>query len=133
MMWVCLECGARQADAGACSACHKGDVMDARREDIRELMRDIDIRLGDKREAIVRWAGVGIGCGVIFACWLIPGYWGLRGRLYPGLPFLFDQWALMILLAFGVIKLAGRFKSPKRFPYLDDASLQIRDEVAPTR
>src|SRR5215813_4203245 len=107
MMWVCVECGARQAEAGACAACGKGEVMDARREDIRELMRDIDMRLSDKRDAIVRWVGVIAGCAVVFGCWLIPGYWSLRGRLYPGLPFLFDQWALMILIAFGVIKLVG--------------------------
>src|SRR4051812_8260147 len=96
--WVCLDCGARGSEPGTCAACGKGELMDGRREDIRELMRDVDLRLGLKREAIVRWVGVGIGCGLIFACWLIPGYWALRGTLYPGIPMLFDQWILMILV-----------------------------------
>lgn len=100
--------------------------MDSQREDVRELMRDVDLRLGLKREALVRWLSVAIGCGVIVACWMIPGYWQLRGSLYPGLPALFDQWLLMILIAFGLTKLLGRNK-PQRFPYLDGDTLAIRD------
>ena len=125
MTWVCLDCGARQDAAGPCNACHAGDVMDARREDIRELMRDIDMRLTDKREARIRWIGVICGMGIIFGCWLIPGYWAMRGRLYPGIPMLFDQWALMALIGFGIIKILERLTASRRFPYLDD-NLEIR-------
>jgi hypothetical protein len=99
--------------------------MDTRREDVRELMRDIDMRLSDKREARIRWIGVICGMGIIFGCWLIPGYWALRGTLYPGVPMLFDQWVLMAVIGFGIIKILERVTASRRFPYLDD-NLQIR-------
>ena len=47
--------------------------------------------------------------------------WGLRGALYPGLPFFADQWGLMILIAFLVMKLGKKVVGHKpRFPYLNE-------------
>ena len=116
--WVCLDCGARQPAAGKCGACGADEMHDMSSENVRELMRDIDQRLRDRRETLSRWLGVVIGVGVIFALWLVPGYWSLRGAVYPGLPFLFDQWIFMALLGFGVMKLLERALARPRFPYL---------------
>ena len=81
--WVCLDCGARQPAAGKCAACGADETHDMGRENVRELMRDIDQRLHDRRETLSRWLGVVVGVGVIFALWLVPGYWSLRGTVYP--------------------------------------------------
>jgi hypothetical protein len=118
--WVCIECGNRQADAGTCR-CGGGELLDARREQVRELMADIDRRASDRREATIRWAAVVLGAGIIVALWLVPGYWYQRGRLYPGLPFLADQFAFMIGLAILFLTLGKRvFGHRPRFPYLDE-------------
>lgn len=122
--WVCIDCGARQDEQGACAACGHADTLDARDERVRELMRDVDLRLSDRREARLRFLGVGIGMVTVFALWAVPGYWSLRGSVYPGLPMFFDQWALMAVIGFGVIKIGERLVTARRFPYLrDDLSM----------
>lgn len=118
--WVCIDCGARQDDKGACAACGHADTLDARDERVRELMRDVDMRLADRREGRLRFLGVGVGMAIVFGLWMVPGYWGLRGRVYPGLPLLIDQWFLMALIALGVIKGGEKLFFKKRFPYLRD-------------
>lgn len=119
--WVCIECGGRQADEAACRRCRNTEVLDARKEQVRELMADVDLRLGDAREAKLRWGGVAIGVGLVFALWMVPGYWGLRGALYPGLPFFADQWGFMIVIAFLVMKLGKKLVGhTPRFPYLNE-------------
>jgi hypothetical protein len=117
--WVCIDCGARQEDKGSCRACGHEDTLDARVENVRDLMRDVDLRLADRRESRLRFLGVGIGMAIIFALWTVPGYWGLRGTIYPGLPLFIDQWALMAIIAFGVIKGGEKLFFKKRFPYLN--------------
>jgi hypothetical protein len=116
--WVCIDCGARQDDKGACAACAHEDTLDARDERVRDLMRDVDMRLTDRREGRLRFLGVGIGMAIVFALWMVPGYWSLRGKVYPGLPLFADQWMLMALIAFGVLKGGEKLFFKKRFPYL---------------
>jgi len=119
--WVCLDCGGRQDAAGACRACNADEVLDARKEDVRGLMADVDLRLGDRREARIRWTAVVIAIAIIVVAWMVPGYWSLRGVIYPGLPFLVDQWAFMAILGLGILKLGERvFGHQKRFPYLNE-------------
>lgn len=121
---MCIDCGARQDDKGACKACGHEDTLDANDVKVRELMRDVDMRLGDRREARLRFLGVGVGMVTVFALWAVPGYWSLRGTVYPGLPALFDQWALMAVIGFLVSKGAERLFTKRRFPYLrDDLSM----------
>lgn len=118
--WVCIDCGARQAAQGRCAACGHEDTLDARDERVRELMRDVDLRHGLRWEGRLRFLGVAVGMAAIFGLWLVPGYWDLRGKLYPGLPLFADQWAFMALIAFGVIKVCEKRLVKKRFPYLRD-------------
>ncbi len=117
--WVCIDCGARQAESGPCRACGKGDTLDARLEQTRELMYDVDLRIAQKAEGRARMIGVVVGCGLIFGLWLVPGYWGLRGTIYPGLPFFADQWGAMAVIGFLVSKVLEKRLAKKRFPYLD--------------
>jgi hypothetical protein len=117
--WVCIDCGGRQDDAGTCLACGHEDVLDARKEDTRQLMHDVDRRLADRREDRLRFLGVGLGMATIFLLWLVPGYWSVRGTVYPGLPFLFDQWIFMALIGFAILKLGKRVFKTSRFPYLN--------------
>jgi hypothetical protein len=122
---VCIECGGRQAEPGTCAACGAEDTLDAREERVRELMRDIDLRRGLRFEARSRVIGVGLGMLIVIGLWLVPGWWSLRGRLYPGLPLFADQFALMIAIAWGTSKLFERLRPPPRFPYLrDDLTLE---------
>jgi hypothetical protein len=122
--WVCIDCGARQDNEGACAACAHENTLDAREDRVRELMRDVDMRLTDRREGRLRFVGVGLGMALVFALWMVPGYWSLRGRVYPGLPLLVDQWFLMAVIAMGVIKGGEKLLFKKRFPYLrDDLSM----------
>lgn len=117
--WVCIDCGARQDDKGACAACGHADTLDAHDERVRELMRDVDLRLALRREGRLRFLGVGVGMVIVFALWMVPGYWGLRGAVYPGLPLFADQWMLMAVIAMVVIKGGEKLFFKKRFPYLE--------------
>jgi hypothetical protein len=100
-----------------CAACQHDDTLDARKEDVRVLMRDVDQRLADRRDGRMRFVGVIVGMAIVFGLWLIPGYWSMRGTVYPGLPMLFDQWILMAVIGLGIVKLGGKLGKP-RFPYL---------------
>ncbi|CAN5903968.1 hypothetical protein BH11MYX3_BH11MYX3_21540 [soil metagenome] len=118
-LWVCIDCGARQLADGTCTACSHEMTLDTRDEKVRELMRDVEDRLTRQRESRYRFVGVVIGMTVIFGLWAVPGYWGLRGRLYPGLPIFADQWMFMVLIGLGLSKLLVKHVGRKRFPYLD--------------
>ena len=118
MDWVCIECGARQAEAGRCKACGKDDVLDSRVEKTRELMYDVDLRLGMARETRFRFIGVGIGMAVVFLLWTVPGYWAWEQMV--ALPFLADQWLMMAAIGFGVMMGLKKMFDKKRFPYLTD-------------
>jgi hypothetical protein len=119
-VWVCIDCGGRQPDPGACRACRATDTLDTRSEQVRELMRDVDLRLALRRDARCRVIGVGVAMVVVMGLWLVPGWWSLRGWVYPGLPLLADQFALMILIGWGTSKALERLRPPPRFPYLRD-------------
>ncbi len=116
---VCIDCGARQPADGPCATCHHEMTLDTRDEKVRELMRDVEDRLTGQRESRFRFLGVLTGMTVIFCLWMVPGYWSLRGRLYPGLPIFADQWIFMALIGLGLSKVLTKLVGKKRFPYLD--------------
>jgi hypothetical protein len=125
-LWVCIDCGARQPAEGACSACRHEMTHDTRDERVRELMRDVEDRLARQRQSRFRFIGMIVGMTVIFCGWMVPGYWGLRGRVYPGLPIFADQWIFMALIGLGLSKLLENYVGKRRFPYLD-VNLKIVD------
>lgn len=119
LCWICVECGGRQAEAGACQRCGTPAVLDGRLAHVRELMADIDLRASLRREARQRMLSVAFGIVPVFLLWLVPGFWSTRHRLFA-LPMLFDQWLLMIGFALLAMKVLQRLPAVKRFPYLDD-------------
>lgn len=115
---ACPECGHRQDAGDRCGSCGYDGVLDLDNPQHVELLRDIDFRRRDKHSGRVRMLSVVIGMAVIFGAWMIPGYWSLRGTIYPGLPLFADQWAFMIIIALVLWKLLERLAPKPRFPYL---------------
>lgn len=119
MKRACPECGHRQDTGDRCASCCYDGMLDLANEQHVELLRDIDRRRRDKHSDRCRLLAVGISLAIVFTLWLTPGYWSLRGRYYPGLPLLADQFFFMIVIALGVWKLLERRAPKPRFPYLD--------------
>ncbi|MFT3700230.1 MAG: hypothetical protein QM831_44205 [Kofleriaceae bacterium] len=118
-MWVCIDCGNRQPGDGQCTACKHDPVLDLEDVRTREFMRDVDERLRVRRENRFRIVGVLIGTVIIVALWTQRFWWEARGKVYPGLPMLIDQFAMMIAIGFGVSWALTKTKLGKpRFPYL---------------
>ena len=120
MNLACPECGHRQTDGDRCATCSYDGLLDLDNERHVELLRDIDRRRRDKHTDRVRIISVGISLAIVFALWLVPGYWKARGLYYPGLPLLADQFFFMIVIALGISKLLARTAPASKFPYLDD-------------
>jgi hypothetical protein len=128
MNFVCVQCGKRQPPGDRCTKCGEDNLLDLGKEQTRDLLLDIDLRLRQKREGMIRLAAVVIGIAIVVVLWTVPGYWHARGRIYPGLPFLLDQWAFMIVLALGAMKLLSlKFSAKPKFPFMDRITGQVRD------
>src|SRR5262245_42009298 len=93
--WVCLDCGARHAASGGCRACGRPNTCDARDTQVRARMREVERGLAERRTRTYGLIGAICGMALIVGLWTVPGYWHARGRSYPGLPLLFDQWIAM--------------------------------------
>jgi hypothetical protein len=114
---ACPECGHRQDTGERCAGCGYADgLMSLDNDQHVDLLRDIDQRRHDKHEKRSRFLAVGIALVVVFALWLVPGYWKYEQRV--AMPFLFDQWALMIAIGFGLTLIFKRFRPAKLFPYI---------------
>jgi len=122
--WVCIDCGARQAEQGACRACGHEATLDLGDPKVRELMRAVERRLAERDERRCRAVGFLCGIALVVALWFVPGYWEARSQALA-LPVLLDQWLFMALIGFAVSKLLARLFSKPRFPYLQ-ADLTIR-------
>jgi hypothetical protein len=122
--WVCIDCGARQSEQGACHACAHEVTLDLGDPEVRRLMRDVERRLAERRDSKFRTIGILYGMGIVFALWLVPGYWEARS-MSLALPVLLDQWLFMALIGFAVARLLARVFGRPRFPYLQ-ADLSIR-------
>lgn len=96
-------------------------MLDLGKSDTVDLLFDIETRLRLRRETRIRLGSVAVAVGFVLVLWTVPGYWSLRGRLYPGLPLFADQFAFMIALGFGLMKLVERrYRGVRRFPYISD-------------
>ena len=116
--WGCARCGHRQAHDGDCTACRQDETLDLRRSQVRELLEKNEQRAHERREGRIRIASVSLGLAIVIGAWFIPHYWDLRGVLYPGLPFLADQWILAVLLGFGLTKVLGKRFNRPLYPWL---------------
>jgi hypothetical protein len=116
---ACPDCGNRQAEGRErCTACGYSDgLLSIDNPEHVDLLRDIDERRFDKHEKKSRILAVVVGMGVVFALWVVPGFWSARQETMA-LPFLFDQWALMILIAFGVTLVLKKTRPKPLFPYV---------------
>jgi hypothetical protein len=117
---VCPECGHRQEAGDRCGSCNYDGMLDLTNARHVELLRDIDRRRRDKHTDRVRIIAVVVSMAIVFALWLVPGYWSVRGTYYPGLPLLADQFAFMILIAIGISKLLEKRAPRPKFPYVDE-------------
>ena len=123
-VWVCIDCGARQAEEGACQACSHAATLDLRDPKVCQLMRDVERRLAERREGRFRLIGILCGMAAVFGLWTLPGYWEARSMTLA-LPVLLDQWIYMAVIGFGIAWLLKRIFGKPRFPYLQ-ADLSIR-------
>lgn len=87
MTRACPECAHRQDDGTRCGSCGYDGLLDLGDSRHVELLRDIDRRRRDKYNDRARKGSVLIAMVVVGALWLVPGYWSVRGRWYPGLPY----------------------------------------------
>lgn len=101
--------------------------MDLRSRRTRDFLDEVESRLRDQREGRIRTISVVSAMAIVVALWLVPGYWSLRGRVYPGLPFLADQVILMIGVALGVMKVLEQKLDRPRFGFVKDLPPPDRD------
>jgi hypothetical protein len=112
-----MLCGSRSTeDYGECQQCRKGPLLDIRKEEVRELIREHYSRLRQSREQWWLWVGVAIGIVVVLGAAIgIPMY--RKARQAMALPFFSDQIILMALIAWGSQVLLSRlFKVEPPFP-----------------
>lgn len=119
MNLACPECGHRQEEGRErCASCGYTDgLLSLDNFEHVDLLRDIDQRRFDKHEKKSRILAVVISMGVVFALWLVPGFWKAREESVAA-PFLFDQWALMIVIALGITMVLKKTKPKPLFPYI---------------
>lgn len=115
---ACPECGHRQDAGDRCGACGYDGVLQLDNPQHVDLLRDIDMRRMDKHEARVRMLSVGIAMIAVIALWFVPGFWSARERGFA-MPFLADQWFLMIMIALGLTFALKRTAPKRRFPYIE--------------
>jgi hypothetical protein len=115
---ACPECGHRQESGDRCTACGYDGVLHLDHPQHVDLLRDIDLRRLDKHEARVRMLSVGVAMALVFALWCVPGFWSARSRAFA-MPFLADQWFLMIVIALGLTWVLKRTAPRPRFPYIE--------------
>ena len=119
MKHACPDCGHRQDTRDRCAKCGWDGLFDLDNEAHVLQLREIDQRARDKRNDRVRMASVAFGMILVFALWLVPGFWHAR-KQYFAIPLLIDQWALMIGIALGLSKLLEKTAPRGKFYYLDD-------------
>jgi hypothetical protein len=114
---VCPECGHRQDAGERCASCGYTDGLLSLDNAVHcELMHDIDVRRADKHEKSMRILSVVIAMAIVFTLWFVPGYWEYEQRV--ALPFLFDQWGVMIVIGFTLTLIFKRARPRKLFPYI---------------
>ncbi|HUS30558.1 MAG TPA: hypothetical protein VMZ53_18740 [Kofleriaceae bacterium] len=116
---ACPECGNRQLEGRErCTSCGYIDgLLSLDNPEHVDLLRDIDQARFDKHEKRMRLLAVVVAMVAVFALWAVPGFWKARQESVA-LPFLIDQWALMIVIAFGITLVMKRTRPKPLFPYV---------------
>jgi hypothetical protein len=105
--FICVPCALPAEAAGDCKRC--GDVLlDTSREDVRQLITDIDDRQRRVREQRLTWVAIAAGFVVVAGLWSIPGFWEARKQFFA-LPMLVDQLLLITFVSYGLLQLTKRF------------------------
>lgn len=106
--FVCMLCGYRAGeDYGECQECRQGPLLDIRKEDVRELIRDHYSRIRQSREQWWLWLGVLTGIVLVLAAVIfIPPYRAVRQAM--ALPLFADQLIIMALIAYGTQQTLAR-------------------------
>ena len=104
--FICIPCAELVPAPGTCGKC--GDVLlDCAREDVRQLVDDINSRKRGAHEQRMLWVSIAAAFVLMFAIWSIPGYWQLRRYLFQ-LPLLIDQQLMLLGLSFLFVKLSRK-------------------------
>ena len=115
MHFACANCGHLGESEGDCPSCHQADLLDIRRPEVVELLRDTDSRIAQNRNDKIRWLSVGLGIFVGVAINFIPGF-----RWPIVLPFGGHWWIFTIACSLGIMHLLEKTIGAKsRFPYID--------------
>jgi hypothetical protein len=97
-----MDCGARQAEGGACAVCREDPVLDLADANVRAMLIDEDVRQREKRGDRVRYASVPIAIAVVVFLLAIGG-----AAFFPAGPFMSYWIGAMIAVALGLMKLAS--------------------------
>jgi hypothetical protein len=96
-----MDCGARQAEGGACAACKEDPVLDLADPSVRAMLIDEDVRRREKRGDRVRYASVPVSIATVVLFLSVGG-----AAILPSGPFLSYWIGAMVAVALGVMKLA---------------------------
>lgn len=115
MHFACASCGYLGKSEGDCPNCPGGDLLDIRRPDVVELLRDTDSRIAQKRNDQIRWLSVALGITIGIGINFVPGFrWPIQ------LPLAGHWWIFTIFASLGIMQLLEKFIGAKsRFPYID--------------
>jgi hypothetical protein len=114
MNFACAACGHRAASEQDCPACGDGVLLDYRRPEVLEILRDSEMRLNQHHEDRLRWLAVALGVGIGIGINFVPGFrWPIR------LPFFGHWWIFTIATTFFISKgLDTLLARTQRFPYI---------------
>jgi hypothetical protein len=123
--WVCSECGGRQETAGACAACGEDPLVDAREAEMRELLREMDLRRKDRFERRTLW--IAIPFGIVLPV-LVLASLPVIFDLVPAPPLLTVVGSMIGVTLVVWIGLRKLFKPKVRFAWLGDSHEEFGHE-----
>ncbi len=118
--FVCMDCGRRFPDEGACKQCNE-PLLDARKFEVKKACLDDDDRRKSKRQQRLMVISVAIGMVLVTALQFVLGEWG---ALIPGFRGPLGLIGYGIGVALGALAILGKiFPAERRFPWLSSDQL----------
>jgi hypothetical protein len=118
LRYVCMDCGARKADAGNCGSCKDSPLLDLNDPEVRIGLKDDDLRRASKRDRLFIALSVPFAIVAVVIAVNLPGL-GLLMDTVPGggLKYL----VLMAGAGYGLSRLLLKlFPEKQRFPFIND-------------